>query len=289
MSAGRDARRVAADFEPVVPDLKAAMKWQEMKKIKKKKAAFAQPMVPAFLVGWTHDDPPPPGFLSSWFDREYGGPLTIRFWESSGHYRFDACHTVWTVRVDLSPTSEQVSQWQASLQWEHSHIACLGFPSLGGQDRADRVLHLARLARGVCLLTGGTTFDCSTGTYMNPSDWRNCGLTGFVVEDHVKVEQQIRTGEERLWLHTRGLTKFGWDELEAFRGVGLTTEDCQRRLLETAAAIIRENRNVNVGEQIDLPGAFCRASVIRYRTDACYGRPIAYREIGWDTCGETGL
>ena len=254
-----------------------------MKKIKKKKPA-AQQMVPAYIIGWTHDDPPPPGFLAAWFDQQYGGPLTVRFLESSGHHYFDATHTTWTARLDLSPAAELASRWQALLQWDHPHLAFIGAPSFAGQDRRDMVLHGARLTRGVSLLTGGTTFDVGTGAYLNPSDWRDRDLEVFALDDHVQVEQQERVEEGRVWLHTRGLNKFGWDELEAFRGVGLTDQDCRRRLLETAAVIIRENRNLKVGEQIEVPGECCRAIAIRHRTDGRYGRPMAFREIRWEEC-----
>ncbi|MGD9850908.1 MAG: hypothetical protein AB7T38_06560 [Nitrospirales bacterium] len=251
-----------------------------MKKIKKKKPA-ATKMVPAFIIGWTHDDPPPPGFLAAWFDRNYGGPLTVKFLGSSGHLHFDAIHTSWTARIDLSPSDEQVNRWQSSLQWDHTHMGFIGAPSLAGQDRRDAVLHGTRLARGVSLLTEGTTFDLGTGAYLNPSDWRDRDLETFVLEDHVQIEQQERVGEGRMWLHTRGLSKFGWDELETFQAIGLTDQESRHRLLYTAEAVIRENRNLKVGEQIDLPGERYRATAIRHRTDSVYGHPIAFREVSW--------
>jgi len=253
-----------------------------MKKIKKKKPT-APNMIPAFIIGWTYDDPPPPGFLAAWFDRHYGGPLTVRFLEAAGHDYFEARHTSWTVQIDFSPAEEQVIRWQASLHWDHRHVGFIGAPSLGGHDRRDAVLHAARLARGVSLLMESTTFDVATGAYLNPSDWRDRALEVFDVEDHVKVEQQERIGERRLWLHTRGLTRFGWDELEIFQSIGLADQDARQFLLESAEAIIRENRTLKVGEAINLSGSPFRAKVVRHRTDSFYGFPLSFREISWES------
>ena len=252
-----------------------------MKKIKKKKPSV-QKMVPTFILGWTNGEPPPPGFLAAWFDRHYGGPLTIRFWGTVGHLHFDAVHTSWSAPIDLAPSEDQLNRWRASLQWDHEHIGIIGALSFTGQDRRDMVLHATRLAKGIGLLTGGTVFDVATGTYLNPSDWQERDLEVFGVEDHVQVEQYERIEGGRSWLHTRGLTKFGWDELEAFRGIGLTDQDCRQCLLDTAEALIRENRNPKVGEQIAIQREPWQVSVVRHRTDTHYGRSMAFREITWD-------
>jgi hypothetical protein len=252
-----------------------------MKKIKKKKTSSASNILPAFIVGWTHDDPPPPGFLAAWFDRQYGGPLTIRFLESSGHRLFDAAHTSWSARIDLVPTLDHLKAWQSVLQWSHPHAAFVGMASKVGGDRGNAVLHQARLARGLTMLTGGTTYDVNTGQYLNPSDWQDRDLVTLNLSDHIYVEHQDCPEDGRVWLHTRGLSKFGWDDLEAYRAMGLTDQECRRRLLETAEAIIRENRNLKIGEYLDIPGEGYRATVVRHRTDSVYGRPLAYREITW--------
>ncbi len=212
--------------------------------------------------------------------------MTVRFLESSGHLHFEAVHTSWTASIDLAPSDEQVSRWQSSLQWDHPHVGFIGAPILTGQDRRDAVLHGARLARGLSLLTEGTTLDLGTGAYLNPSDWRDRNLETFVLEDHVQIEQHERVGEGRMWLHTRGLGKFGLDELETFQSIGLTERECRHRLLETAETIIRQNRNLKIGEQIDIPGEKpCRATAVRHRTDSLYGHPIAFREMTWTLIG----
>ena len=64
-----------------------------MKKIKKKKSGSQS--LPAFLIGWTHGEAPPPGYLAAWFDQIYGGPLQIRFLSKNGHQHFEAAHTNW--------------------------------------------------------------------------------------------------------------------------------------------------------------------------------------------------
>lgn len=249
-----------------------------MKKIKKKKPASSHSS-PDFIVGWTSDDPPPPGFLSAWFDRHYGGPLSIRLLDATGYHRFEASHTSWSARVELLPPEDQQRLWQSTLQWEHAHLAFVGGGGSSGADRRNVVLHRSRLARGLTMLTEGTTYDMATGQYLNPSDWRDRDLAGFVLSDHVQVERQDRLEEGLVRLHTRGLAKFGLDDLESFLGVGLTDQECERRLLETAEAIIRENRNLKNGELLEIPGEAFRATVVRHRTDSTYGRPLPYREV----------
>ncbi|WNM58493.1 hypothetical protein [Candidatus Nitrospira allomarina] len=118
-----------------------------MKKIKKKKSASH--VVPAFLVGWTHGNAPPPGYIAAWFDEAYGGPLRIRFLTSNGHHHFEAAHTNWTAEVNIEPSTAIVEQWQGRLQWEQTQLAVLFPPIHSATDRRDVLLHVARMARGV--------------------------------------------------------------------------------------------------------------------------------------------
>ncbi len=62
--------------------------------------------MPAFLVGWTHGEPPPPGYVAAWFDEAYGGPLRIRFLASTGHHHFEAAHTNWMAEVNIAIDTE---------------------------------------------------------------------------------------------------------------------------------------------------------------------------------------
>ena len=248
-----------------------------MKKIKKKKST-AQ-VLTAFLIGWTHGDIPPPGYLAAWFDQHYGGPLHIRFLSSNGHDHFEAVHTNWKAQVQMAPSAQIVEQWQGRLQWEHYHIAQIMAPTKTQADRQDDVLHLARIARGLTLLLEGTSYDVATGTYRNPSDWNDRDLTVFHLEDHVQVEQHEQIQHMRMWLHTRGLTKFGLDEIESFQSIGLSGEERESMLYEVAGHLMAHGKNPKVGVHIPLGGESRQVEVVRHRTDPLYGMPLAFREI----------
>jgi hypothetical protein len=248
-----------------------------MKKIKKKKSASQA--VPAFLIGWTHGDPPPPGYVVAWFDQAYGGPLGIRFLSSTGHHHFEATHTNWMTEVNLAPSGDILEEWQGRLQWDHARLAFL-FPQANAQtDRRDAVLHATRIARGLSLLTDGTAYDVATGTYHNPSDWRDRDLIGFHITDHIQVEQREDTQRARMWFHTRGLTKFGLDEVETFQPIGLSSREIEDIVLKVAGELIEQGKNPKVGEHIVLGGIDPQVTVVRHRTDSIYGIPLAFREF----------
>ena len=248
-----------------------------MKKIKKKRSASLA--VPAFLVGWTHGESPPPGYVTAWFDQTYGGPLRIRFLSSTGHHHFEAAHTNWIAEVNFAPSNEIVEQWQGRLQWGHTRLGLL-FPQANAHaDRRDAVLHVARMARGVTLLTDGTTYDVATGTYSNPSDWRDRDLVVFRITDHIQVEQREDMQGVRMWFHTRGLTKFGLDEVETFRPIGLSGREVEETVLSVAGQLIEQGKNPKVGEHIVLSGGGTQVTVVRHRTDPLYGIPLAFREF----------
>ena len=80
----------------------------------------------------------------------------------------------------------------------------------------DTILFAARLSRGLTLLTQGTAYDLTTQQYLNPSDWKDRGLTGFAVDDHVMIAQDEQVKANEIWCYTLGLSKFGIDELEMF-------------------------------------------------------------------------
>ena len=248
-----------------------------MKKIKKKKSASQA--VPACLVGWTHGEPPPPGYVAAWFDQAYGGPLCIRFLSPTGHHHFEAAHTNWITEVTVAPSTEIVEQWQGRLQWDHPRLALL-FPQTNvPTDRRDAVLHVARMARGLTLLTDGTAYDVATGTYHNPSDWSDRDLVEFHLADHIQVEQREDLQRVRMWFHTRGLTKFGLDEVETFHPIGLSGRELEETVLKVAGQLIEQGKNPKVGEQVILGGGGHRVTVVRHRTDPIYGIPLAFREF----------
>lgn len=248
-----------------------------MKKIKKKKSA-SQAM-PAFLVGWTHGEPPPPGYIAAWFDEAYGGPLRIRFLASTGHHHFEAAHTNWTAEVNMEPSTAIVEQWQGRLQWEQTRLGLLFSSTNTVIDRRDALLHVARMARGVTLLTDGTTYDVATGTYLNPSDWRDRDLEVFRITDHIQVEHREDVQQARMWFHTRGLTKFGLNEIETFQPMGLSGREVQDAVLRVAGHLIEQGKNPKVGERIVLDGSGPQGTFVRHRTDPAYGAPLAFREF----------
>lgn len=253
-----------------------------MKKIKKKKSASQA--LPGFLVGWTHGDPPPPGYLTAWFDQAYGGPLQIRFLSATGHHHFAATHTSWTAEINVAPSTEIVEQWQGRLHWDHPGLALLFSPVTAQTDRRDVVLHLARLARGVTLLTDGTAYDVATGAYHNPSDWRDVDLVGFRITDHIQVEQREDSQRARMWYHTRGLRKFGLDEVETFQPIGLSGRDVEETVFRVAGQLIEQGKNPKVGDQVVLEGNGQRVTVVRHRTDPVYGISLAFREFTMEEC-----
>ncbi len=250
-----------------------------MKKIKKKKSASTS--TPAFLIGWTHGEPPPPGYISAWFDQNYGGPLRIRFLSSSGHHHFEARHTNWNAEIHLEPSSEIVERWQGRVQWDHARLALILSGAHTNTDRRDAVLHWARMARAVTLLTDGTSYDVEAGAYLNPSDWRDRDLLAFQLTDHVQVEQREDFPRGQMWFHTRGMTKFGLDEIETFLPIGLAGRGVEDMIFNVAGRIIEQGKNPKVEEQLLLDGDQ-KATVVRHRTDPLYGIPLAFREFRWD-------
>jgi hypothetical protein len=138
------------------------------------------------------------------------------------------------------------------------------------------------MARGVTLLTDGTAYDVATGTYHNPSDWRDRDLTVFQITDHIQVEQREDMQRARLWWHTRGLTKFGLDEVETFQPIGLSGREVKETVLRVARQLIDQGKNPKVGEQVVLDGSGSQVTVVRHRTDPLYGISVAFREFTWE-------
>ena len=249
-----------------------------MKKIKKKKSSPTASL-PAFLVGWTHGDVPPAGYLSAWFNQEYGGPLQIRFLSSSSSKDFEACHTVWVGLVKTGTLPETVQRLSGQLEWEHSEVIQILSRSRGNLDRQNETLHLARLARGMTLLTEGTAYDVSTGVYLNPSDWLDQSLTEFHIQDHIQILARDLLEKTQLWLHTRGLRKFALDDLEMFLPFGLPYGPSQDLLRGMVRHLINTGKDMKVGEKVFLEEMGETLEVIRHRTDSTYGAPLAFREV----------
>jgi hypothetical protein len=224
--------------------------------------------------------------LGLWFDREYGGPLRAEPDAphapalAAGCGPIVATHGPWSAAIEPLPESAAV-HWREELDWSHPSATEVGLT--GGQAlyRIDQMLHVARLARGLTLLTQGTAYDVFSQEYLNPSDWRDRSLDQFIVPDHVKVSQNEAPTPEQEWFSTRGLTKFGLDELETFRPVGLSATPVIEALSEIAGALIRQGRAPNVGGELPLPEAGVAMRVLRHRTVQVGGVTISLREIAW--------
>jgi hypothetical protein len=181
--------------------------------------------------------------------------------------------------VNLAPSPEILEQWQGRLHWDHARLGFLFYQGYAHTDRRDVVLHVARMARGVTLLTDGTAYDVATGTYHNPSDWGDRDLLGFHLPDHILVEQREDTQHARTWFHTRGLTKFGLDEVETFQPLGLSGREMEALVLGVAGQLIEQGKNPKVGDQLVLGGTDPEITIVRHRTDPIYGIPLAFREF----------
>ncbi len=106
----------------------------------------------------------------------------------------------------------------------------------------------------------------------------------FRIHDHVQVEQHEQIQHRRTWLHTRGLTKFGLDELETFQSLGLSGREREAMLYEVAGQLMAQGKNPKIGEQIAFGGEGRQVEVVRHRTDPIYGIPLAFREIRLREC-----
>jgi len=251
-----------------------------VKKIKRK-TARQELKIPTFLVGYAAPEALPPAFLAAWFTEEYGGPLDINLLPGESDTTFEARHGPWAALADTNVSPEIADAWHERLGWSHSRAAqVLPIRSIS-RDSRDIVLHVTRLARGLTLLTGGTAHDTATGTYLNPSDWSNFSLSAFQVNDHLRIEEVGGRPDNRIWFHTRGLAKFGLEDIEIYRPVGLSERPVIEILTEIAESLIDLGKAPNVGEAMMLNNGQS-ARIIRHRTDQSYGIRLNLREIAWD-------
>ena len=252
-----------------------------MKKIKRK-AAGKELRFPAFVIGYAAPEPPPPGFLVAWFDQEYGGPLTIRLSHDQGTTRFEAHHGPWAALVETSLPPSIADAWHERLQWSHTRAAQILPLKMTSRESRDIVLLLARLARGLTVLTGGTAYDTATESYVNPSDWTDRPLRDFRIADHLRIEQVEGRAAGRVWFHTRGMAKFGLEDLETYRARGLSERPVIEAFTEMADALTLLGRAPNVGESFTVPGFDRPVRVVRHRTDQSYSIRLNLREVEWE-------
>ena len=253
-----------------------------MKKIKKKTGKKKTQTLPAFVIGYSYADAPPPGYVAAWFNQVYGGPLHVHFIKEWGHAQFEAVHTTWGVAVNTALPADASKMWQQRVQWSHSQLAeVTSLPNVG-QDKRDVALHAARIARGISLLTEGTTYDLVTNSFLNPSDWNDLPLDQFTLEDHIKVEQKENIESGQMWFYTLGLAKFGLEEIETFRPLGLPDKPVMDQLLAIANQILSTGKIAKVGNQLTLRESGQLVTIVRHRTDQSTGRVIQLREVQWE-------
>ena len=252
-----------------------------MKKIKRRSAG-KELRLPAFVIGYAAPEPPPPGFLAAWFDQEYGGPLTIQLPRDQGTTMFEAHHGPWAALVETSLPPSIAEAWRERLQWSHKRASQILPLKMISRESRDIVLLITRLARGLTLLTGGTAYDTATESYLNPSDWTDRPLRDFRIADHLRIEQVEGLADGRVWFHTRGLSKFGLEDLETYRARGLSERPVIEAFTEMADALTLAGKAPNVGESFDVPGLGRPVRVVRHRTDQSYSIRLNLREVEWE-------
>lgn len=249
-------------------------------KIRRKQPKLPRSGRPLYVIGYTATTPSQ-AELQNWFDLEYGGPISFTGNAADSSGLVLATHGPWTAAVCLSLPPAEAASWKDLVGWGHDRAGLI-LPTTAPTSKAiDLVLHAARLARGLTLLTDGTAYDVATHDYRNPSDWKDRPLARFTAEDHVTVDH-IESGDSELErFYTRGLAKFGLDELETFRPIGLPSRPVLESLADVAAEILRIGQLPAVGSAIALPELGLTLHVTRHRTTPPAEGSTPFREITW--------
>ncbi|MBA2251185.1 MAG: hypothetical protein H0W13_00550 [Nitrospirales bacterium] len=252
-------------------------------KIRRKLPKPLRSKPPLHVIGFSSS--PTLAELRTWFDLEYGGPLSFKDHpigkEPASSSPLMATHGPWSAWMLLSAPSAQADAWQQRLEWRHTTCAAVGAVTATKSNSADVILHAARLARGITLLTEGTAYDVTMQTYLNPSDWTDRPLSQFSVKDHVTVVHSEDAEGQRDWLYTRGLSKFGLDEIEVFQPIGLPIHTVSENLLDIADELLRIGQSPSVGSTIPIPTRAFSIRVVRHRTHPSADTPLILREIVW--------
>ncbi|MFQ5932419.1 MAG: hypothetical protein ACE5MM_08425 [Nitrospiraceae bacterium] len=243
---------------------------------------------PLFVIGYTSASPALSD-LRSWFNLEYGGPIAFqehpreREEVDIGSPMVTATHGPWKATCRASLPIAEADEWRNRLDWLHPLAGSVFAIRTTPREASDAVLLAARLARGLTLLTDGTAYDLITRTYLNPSDWQDRPLDRFRTGDHVTVVQAEGTTSHQEWFHTRGLSKFGLDEIELFRPVGLPSRAVTEDMAAIADELVQIGHPQKVGATVRFEGAGLLVRVIRHRTASASGAPLALREIVWES------
>ena len=246
-------------------------------RIKKKSAKPSAKRPPLYFLGY-RGTAPQPDELKTWYDLEYGGPLTVRMEESASE-SWQATHGPWSAHIVMPLPATHSAGFKDQRAWEHDLIGAVAPSVMPPRDMQDAILFAARISRGLTLLTQGTAYDITTQQYLNPSDWKDRALTGFVVDDHVMIAQDDQTKAGEVWCYTLGLSKFGIDELEMFLPRGTSDRTAKELLAEAANEMIRLGQAPKIGTSFHLPIINRTISIANHRTAAPTGRMLGFREL----------
>lgn len=279
------------DADKPSADGKASHQWDHESakmKIRRKTTNPSPSGRPLFVIGYTSASPALSD-LRSWFDLEYGGPITFQEHRGErdevdiGSPTLTATHGPWKATCRASLPLAEADEWRHRLDWLHPLAGSVFTTRTTPREASDAVLLAARLARGLTLLTDGTAYDLITHTYLNPSDWQDRPLDQFRTSDHVTVVQAEDTTSHQDWFHTRGLTKFGLDEVECFRPVGLPSQAVMENMAAIADELVQLGHSPKVGATVRFEGAGLLVRVVRHRTVSLPGTLLALREIVWES------
>ena len=246
-------------------------------RIKRKSSKPSSKRPPLYFIGY-RGTAPQPDELKSWYDLEYGGPLTVRT-EEGVTESWKATHGPWTAHIVIPLPSTHTAGFKEQLAWEHDLMGAVAPSIMAPRDMPDTILFAARLSRGLTLLTQGTAYDLITQQYLNPSDWKDRGLAGFVVDDHVLIAQDDQAKADEVWCYTLGLSKFGLDELETFFPRGTSDQTAKELLAESAYEMIRVGQSPKVGTVFMLPILGRTVTIANHRTAAPIGRMLGFRQL----------
>jgi len=246
-------------------------------RIRKKTPKPSAKRPPLYFIGY-RETAPSTDELRMWYEGEYGGPLVIRH-EAGSPESWQATHGPWSAHVVMPLPADQVADVMKQLAWEHDLMGAIAPSIVSPRDMPDTVLFAARLARGLTLLTQGTAYDVTTRTYINPSDWQNRPLAGFVLDDHVTITHDDSSMPDQTWSYSLGLSKFGLDEIETMQGKGLSEHTARELLTASADEWLRLGQSPKVGADVILPLLSRTVCVVNYRTAAPAGRMLGFREL----------
>lgn len=251
-------------------------------KIKRKAPKSGKTGRPAFIVGWSFSLPTITD-LKFWFDLEYGGPLkpVPENGTTASSARMTLSHAQWSTSLVCPLPEEESEIWQHQLHWGHTQAAAIFHRQVPPAQARDQQLFLGRLARGLVLLSEGTSYDVQTEGFRNPSDWKDRTLTSFWLDDHVTVTQPDSEDFTSEWFRTMGLTKFGLDELETARPRGLAGGPTTEILMDAAETLLDSGQNPTVGSALQAGRNGLTLRIVSHRTIPHTAGPLPIRRVQW--------